>query len=340
MNSPIGYVVEGFSNYNPAVVRRDVDSLNALGTSVIADRDLALRLANSGRTPVVFRHIPKIKDDPDPDHEIHLKMTPQQWLEQFAPLTGPGLILSYNQEPDGYGDLRALDAHFAEVIDLCGRNGIPVCGPNFGAGHPADGAYAQLPHSLAMLAKYQSLGSGLSVHEYGADTAVNVPWYVGRYRQALALQPKINVYVTEYGLDPALDGSSVNGWHGLRITGTTYASRLIEGWKAVYAHDPQVKFATVFALVATLPRWENFVVQPARDFIARLEAETWESAPPPPPPTPPEPEPEPVNEWVKALDWLDEMDKQISGIALSMAQARQKSAVLRDYLAKRAYPDD
>lgn len=215
-------------------------------------------------------------------------LTPQQCFELYKN-TPKGLIRNILNEPDGYGDLKALAHWLAQVMDLFGNAGIPIAVPNFGEGHPDVDRLADLEELWKALDKWHSLHS-YSTHEYGSHLGMtfNVggkfdmfPWRVGRFETfivpwLLKHGHKIpNVIITEFGCDSAHDGTDKRGWK------TCWSEKQyfdeIQGAIAKVYYQPHYAGLCLFSYGNTGRQftendWVTFDLSQAADFKKLLEA--------------------------------------------------------------------
>ena len=94
-----------------------------------------------------------------PDEDIHNRMTPEQWLGQYAPAADGGLILYTTNEP-GWSD-KLIDWH-VRLLELCPPS-IQLCILNLGVGQPQP---AQWPRAARLLQLAAKRGDILGLHEY------------------------------------------------------------------------------------------------------------------------------------------------------------------------------
>lgn len=117
---------------------------------------------------------------------------------------------------------------------------------------------------------------GIALHEYSLSTT-NIMngdgWLIGRYTRLLEVNPRVNVYMTEWGWN-AFEAPT---WHGGAMSDILQVG-------AIYARTPQVKGAAIWALNGG---WNN-ISQTVQEYITpllQLTLETvFEDPTPPPPP--------------------------------------------------------
>lgn len=222
-------------------------------------REAKRRLPN---TIVVFRQYRSN------DGRFFMNMTPQQFYDGHAQFGDAGLVVSVMNEPTGYGeqnkpeDLEKVAEFMRRVMDLHGRAGHAICGPEFGVGHPDLSRLSELDEMWAAFKRWPQHYYG--AHEYGTYRGMQYtdethqrdvyPHRVGRYKSILAYVKEKYGYdlpflANEFGIDSSFyqgDDTNKRGWRDAGISDLDYAKMLIRCTKEIYT-EPNVKGLNIFA---------------------------------------------------------------------------------------------
>lgn len=240
----------------------------------------------------------------DSDGGFHLpsdgkgrRLSPQQFYDEYAKRTHGGLILNVLNEPNGYDEkdkphstaLRPLASWMAQTMDLFGKAGIPIAGPNFGEGHPNVDHLDRLDELWDAFKIWGDLHY-YSIHEYGTWRGMLFneggnwdvyPWRVGRFEQftvpylAGRGQAVPRVIVTEWGIDSAHDSTGKRGWRD-QFSEIEYFGQMIPALEKVYASPHYVGVCTYCygntGQDFTPSDWRSFDVSPAYTLHQALES--------------------------------------------------------------------
>lgn len=266
----------------------------------------ALFLDNEGRAVRAKQLVPgcavvvrSYRDDVK-EGELWKKLSPQQVFNDYKN-TPKGLIRNILNEPDGYGDLKALAHWCSEVMDLFGNAGIPIVLPNFGEGHPDVDRLADLEELWRAFDKWHSLHYH-GTHEYGSHLGMlhntggqfdMFPWRVGRFETFVMTYLQKNghkvpgVILTEFGCDSAHDSTNYRGWKTCWVD-KQYFGEIQAAIGKVY-NQPHYVGLCLFSWgnsgrQFTESDWATFDLAGASEFQALLEAYAGTQAKPVAPP--------------------------------------------------------
>lgn len=271
MQSPLGPNIEGFSNLDRNYALATMRQWQPRACVVANDVDLAVDIqAARPRTLVIFRFIPPPKGAGDgvPGDSHHDKYSAQEWIRMHEPFAARGLCLYVNNEPNGYGDLSALDAWTGAIIEHFAPRGVRLCVLNFGTGHPKEGGWKELHKTLALASRYRDRVT-IGLHEYGVRS-LNAPGRVGRFYELQMYYddwlklPRPGGILTEYGLDNdgndptdvKPDGAKREGYGDRDMTPEAFAWMMTAGWQTWY-EDTMIRAACVYGWTAN-ERWKSF----------------------------------------------------------------------------------
>lgn len=238
----------------------------------------------------------------DSDGAFHLppdgkgrRLTPQQFYDEYAKRLHGGLILNVINEPNGYDErdkpstaLKPLAGWMAKTMDLFGKAGLPICGPNFGEGHPDVDKLSLLDELWDAFKLWGNLHY-YSIHEYGTWRGMLhhdngqwdvYPWRVGRFERFTVPylvgrgQEIPRVIVTEWGVDSAHDSSGKRGWKD-QFSEVQYFGEMVGALEQVYAAPHYVGVCTYCygntGQDFTPSDWRSFDVSQAYILHAALE---------------------------------------------------------------------
>src|SRR5690606_29434416 len=127
-----------------------------------------------------------------PDDNIHMRMTPQRWVDEHAKYAVDGLVIQAGNEPDP-GDLPAVARWYEQIMDLAGPRGIPVAVGSISTGNPHHERMDQLAEMWRALDRWHDLHLWIP-HEYFDRSVDNAkPWHIGRITFAFQACDRLGV---------------------------------------------------------------------------------------------------------------------------------------------------
>lgn len=204
------------------------------------------------------------------EHEWHTTISPADWLTRFAPHIQGGNVLQCLNEPQGYGDLKPLVDWCVEVMTLAAPQGIRLCLPNFGVGHPKEDFAPELDDLLRAFHRFPQHILGL--HEYAQfSTLTERPYRIGRFASILKRADVLGlrrpqIIITEHGRD--VGGGINDGWKGLGLSEEAYYQFIVD-CADIYG-EYNVTTCTFCYGKGGGDMWRSFDVQDAPIFLDKL----------------------------------------------------------------------